>query len=1609
MGDLIHPLKLGADLTRELAGGASHEYSLELPADQFLQVIVEQRGVDVIVELLDSQGEPLLGVDSPLGRYGQEVLTAVTDATGRHLLRLRAGEPQAPAGSYRLVLTELHPATAEERRRAQAERLMAQGEELRRQATQESLGQAQVHYQAALTTFQELGDRDRAADVRSRLASVHKLRGEREAAVELFEQALASYRASPQKRRELGFNLNYLGDVYRELGQDETAERTFAEAFATFQDADLSAQDVVATTLNNLGLIYRARGEIDRALTVYRQALELWRQLQEPREEVMALNNIGNLLTVQGKLAEAVDQLDQALGILALHPFPFHEGQVLANRAEARKRQGQLEDAAADLTRALELLQPFGDPLRLAKWRNNLGTIQLLRGEREPALQLFTQALAIYQQAKHRQGEALTHHHLGRLHLPDGDWPGDPRQALTHFDAAASLWAGGGDPQIVAANLYGSARALRALGEFQAARERLAGALQRVEEVRSEAGAEDLRIAFFASKQHYFDLYIDILMHLHAQDPQAGYAAAAFEVAERRRGRALLDLLGESADNLRAGVDAALVAQEQRVQAALNALENRRFTLASSGESRDAGADLPAAELDTQVRQLRLDLGQIRQRLRQMGSPVTRISPQPRSLEEIRRRLLDPHSVLLVYSLGEDRSFLWQITAEGLRSHELPARRQIEAEVNSVYNLLRMRRAALTPQRDQLLVRLGRTLLGPVADDLEQKRLLIAADGALHTLPFAALIAPGTSERLVKRHEIVYLPSASILLTLRDELAGRQPAPRPIAIFADPVFTSAAHPQGDAGSQDLSRAATGLGLRDFAPLPNTRTEAEEIAKLFGDEALTALGHAATKKAVLTVAGQFQILHFATHGLLNQQDPELSGLVLSLFDERGQPCDGFLRLHELYNLRLQAELAVLSACQTGLGQQARGEGLLGLTRGFMYAGVPRVLVSLWNVSDQATAELMKRFYWALTEGGASPSQALRAAQLALIEEDPSGEGLGHPFFWAPFVLQGEWLLPAEVEGGIEASRGSGGYDPDGVDLPTPVVCQKLSEGWARQLCDLLHRLRTVPPGGRETTRGARAVSAPPPASAAAPGDGLLHFNGIDALTGLPVQPPLAAAQLARSIVGLKRKWAEERDLEWSFGQFKDRGKDRRPMPDVDPKDLATSGWGVIFATSTPNSVRDALWPLIRQRRELVTAFGTKNQNYFRELEYQPGDTKQSFFRRYQVEPGPAHPRQLPYYLLIVGDPDTIPNSFQYLLDLQYAVGRLHFEDVDGYAHYAAGVLAAESGDVQVRPEATFFSVQNPGDQATRQTHERLVTPLAKDLRSDRQDWPVRVLEQGTKAQLGRLLGSGETPALLFTAAHGLKLPCGHSLQATHQGAVVCQDWPGGPVDPAHCFAGVDLGPTADLRGLIAFLFGCYSAGTPRTDNFPLQAFRSPALAPKSMIAPLAESLLGHPRGGALAVVGHVDRAWTRSFSSTQDGTGYLHFLSLLKYLLDGHPIGSAMDWMNERFAELSTELTERLNLRKETLKAGDPPEIEDPQVLADLWRANNDARNFAVLGDPAVRLAMGAWASAGSSERPAEKLPGTQDILARLRTRAPVQLSVAPNAAVRAERESKEPS
>jgi CHAT domain-containing protein len=620
-------------------------------------------------------------------------------------------------------------------------------------------------------------------------------------------------------------------------------------------------------------------------------------------------------------------------------------------------------------------------------------------GEAAKALE---QALPLRERSGDRFGEAMTRLELGRAYQGLGEVEKGATQIRSALDIARATEAS----FVQAAALQALARLDRDRANLLQAAAEIQEAIRILESVRADLPADRLRSSFFAAKRTYYDLYVDILMHLEDRVPGQGHAAKALLVSEAARARSLLDLLAEGRLELTKGIDPQLRQREKEIGSQLSQIQSQLIDELSAENPKALRIETLRDQL-SQVEESRLDL---EQRIRSAHRRYASVRyPQPLDLSQIREHL-DEQSALLEYAVGEDASYLFVVTRENHIVARLPALAAIEPLT------LRLRASLVKADRNTrndfpfVAHQLYELLVAPARAALAGKsRLLIAPDGPLYVVPFEALLTaeaatrdPAAMPYLLREFALGYIPSASVLPWLAEPPPSAEiavPRKRFLA-FADPIYPREISASAVLPSAPPAVRGSETVIGELQRLPETELEVEDIAGGYArDEYVIYRRGEATEANVKEnpLVAAAQTIHFATHGVLDEERPELSGLVLTRSGERDD--DGLLQTYEIFNLELSAELVVLSACETGMGKQVTGEGLIGMSRAFLYAGAPRVVVSLWRVRDDSARQVMVRFYEALERTG-DKAQALREAKLSLI-----GGEFPHPAHWAPFILFG----------------------------------------------------------------------------------------------------------------------------------------------------------------------------------------------------------------------------------------------------------------------------------------------------------------------------------------------------------------------------------------------------------------------------------------------------------------------------------------------------------------------------------------------------------------------------------------------------------------------------
>ncbi|MBS1796208.1 MAG: CHAT domain-containing protein [Acidobacteria bacterium] len=966
--------------------------------------------------------------------------------------RFRGAKPQKTT----LTLAARRPATEADRDCVAMLDLRREAQGLENRKGADNLKAALDRSEQALALARRLGDRTAEAEILIQQGELNNTL-KRGSGIELMMQALTIFEQLDDPERVANAYF-YIGNAY--LGQLRLpeSEQNLRKCVETAER--LPNPGPAAPCLINIGVIHMTYlGEVPESEPFARRAVEIFRingaygELVGLRNLIVAYTSMGDVkrtLETYAELTEASARFRLppdcnsivTIGLLQYNLQNWElAGELFKNGRTVCQNEKSAENAALALV--------------------GQGAVLVGAGETDQARPILTAALDESRAIKSKLAEALALGALGLYYDTTGDYP----KAVESLEASQTIFRTLREPSLLmllqtalgktylsvgeidkaeavfnemltsgrrieqtrrqSAALFGLAEIESRRGNLDAARTRIEESLKIIEDSHGAVPTDALRVAFFASVANYYEFYTDLLMRLDAQRPGAGFDKLALAAAERARARSLLNQLQESGTDVRGGVAPDLLEKEKKLRQELNAQNSVLLKMMTSftlpGQLEKARAELRRlnAEYDETEAQIAVT------------SPAfaALTQPAPLSFDEIRKQL-DPDTLLLEFALGEEKSYLFALTPESLRTYELPKKTEIEAKVWNFRRLLTVREqtaaaAEIRAADDKLKTAtadLSDTLFGRAGAEFGGRRLAIVANGALQFVPFAALRKSKDEPRyLIETNELTVLPSVSVLAVQRGVLSKRKPAEKTLAVFADPVYETddprfqkvktavkpvdGAATRGEGGPEFLDERREN-GPQKLQRLLYSRREANQILALVADNSkkFAALDFAASLDAATAEKlRDFRYLHFATHGVFNAETPQSSGVVLSLYDDRRAPQNGLLSLQEIYNLRLNSELVVLSACRTGLGRQVRGEGVIGLTRGFMYAGSRRVAASLWKVQDDATAELMTEFYRSVLRDGRSPAAAMRLAQLAMLKKTQ----FGAPFYWAAFVHYGEW--------------------------------------------------------------------------------------------------------------------------------------------------------------------------------------------------------------------------------------------------------------------------------------------------------------------------------------------------------------------------------------------------------------------------------------------------------------------------------------------------------------------------------------------------------------------------------------------------------------------------
>jgi CHAT domain-containing protein/tetratricopeptide (TPR) repeat protein len=1056
------PLALGPGTTleRDIGLGDAHDLPLPLSSGTYLYLEIRPTGVQIAGSLLDPSGRAVATLEGDEGSGNKKLLAWITSASGDYRLRVTTQGTYAVQGHYELRVRVLRPAEPVDATRVRASRKLAESRRLR----SGPVDKAERAAREALALWQSAQDGEGEVEALTQIGSIYAGKEDYRQAFYWHQQALKRAREIGYANGE-AWALGNIGNCYLQQENYPDAADFSLQSFQLWRRIGNPSEE--AFNLLRLGNIYRNSGFLDKALESFRAAFDLDKRSRDVTEQAHALSGVGAVLLDEGNLAEAYKSWETALELsravndkdselvlennlgAAYHRFgqlqkavglftklidagPRNPGLVLCNLGAIHLELGDLERALDSYRRAAEIYRQAKSPRQVDALVGIGTTLQRMGNPRDalkeyqearklsptpswalfhyegwalialskPAegLQSFQKALSIARTSQ-RASEASTLLAIGVAYRALGKLG----EANDHFTQAIQLGNEIDYPSVVSPALLQRAMLRRDQGRLEEARADTERALEIIESTRRNIAGQQIRTGYLASKQTYYEVYVDLLMRMDDLHPGEGYKALALEASERARARGLLDLLAEGRIDVGEGISAGMKEKEGRIAVELARIQQEL----SSGKP----APTRAEELSGQLKLLHERQEQLDWDIREQNPRYAQVRyPTTLKMEEIRSGLGED-TALLEYAIGKERSTLFVLTRGKLSSYPLAGAGAIAKQVGILRRALE--KESLQTRKDYLdsAHQLYRMLVAPAFDDgalAGKANLLIVPDRDLYYIPFETLLtrtatAGSYTEMpyLLRQYAISYVPSASVLAGLRQPRALPAKDSRLLIAFA-PFAPAVGRTAGSGGPAGKPANVTRRdGGQSFAELPASRQEISRIGDLYSGSALEFFGTDATEENVKQnpAVATARRLHFATHAQLDERYPEYSSLILARSPDSQE--DGYLRAQEIFSLKLSADLVVLSACQTALGKEVTGEGLIGLTRAFFYAGVPSLVVSLWNVVDVHTPDFMLDFYEEM-DSRHDKSRALQKAKLDLI----SKSRYAHPSFWAPFILIGE---------------------------------------------------------------------------------------------------------------------------------------------------------------------------------------------------------------------------------------------------------------------------------------------------------------------------------------------------------------------------------------------------------------------------------------------------------------------------------------------------------------------------------------------------------------------------------------------------------------------------
>lgn len=900
------------------------------------------------------------------------------------------------------------------------------------------------YYSQAIKIAREVGDKTAEVAWLNNMGFIYRNLGQFESALTLHKRALKIAREIEDKKWE-SLNIGNIGTVYLYLGKYSQALTHYEQALAI--DREIEVKTHQGTWLTNIGLCYWHLSNYRKALAYYEQALVILRDIGDKSEEGRTLGAIGRVYWKMGDYSKALEYNEKALTIAKEIGNRGGESRNLANLGNVYNELGKYNKALEYYKQAESIAQQIGDKSQQGAWLGNIGVVYHELSNYSKALEYYEQSLKINREIGNKKDEGLFLGNIGLVYVEAGNYSealksykqglkiareiGDKSnegyqlnnlgsldlklkiysKSATHYQKALAIGQEIEEPIIIWEAHTGLATAYEMQGNYAKSLHQYRLAVQEIESVRSLLQLEEQKASFLERKINAYEKLINLLATLHQKKPSKGYDREALQYAEGAKARALLDMVyqGRIFHNL------AEIPADCRQKFLVNEkeLEKKHLDLSAElGKEVDKRDKDLVLALNNEIEALQREKAQLLEEIKEKYPRFYRLTnPKILRAEEVQRDILNDNQVLVEYLVGDERIFVWILTKHRLNFGAIDlTRKELAAKLARISPLFKKDKAISDVKIDhrwaniqpQLLRELYQILLEkPAAEFLKSDvELIIIPDDILYYFPFEILVTELTEDRvcyLVESHPISYTSSASLL---NPELLKPRKPRQDLLAFGNPDFGA----EQDRGiiewASSLVPFKSILRGNRFESLPKAEIEVEEIARHF-DNPVVFIGREASEERFKQMADDFRFIHLATHNLTDDKQPMYSKIILSQTDKEIE--DGYLQTYEVYNLRLNADMVVLSGCNTGLGPLSRGEGIIGMTRAFLYAGVPSLVVSLWPVDDESTALLMKSFYKYL-RFGLNKTQALQKAKMDLSKSD---DWKRDPFYWGPFVLIGDW--------------------------------------------------------------------------------------------------------------------------------------------------------------------------------------------------------------------------------------------------------------------------------------------------------------------------------------------------------------------------------------------------------------------------------------------------------------------------------------------------------------------------------------------------------------------------------------------------------------------------